>query len=91
MKRSSASKRGNGSYIKEAAKNVGARWSTNPMVVMATTARTLIDQKRSVALSIRTGVCRVCVHSSLWAKGVWVGELGVTANAHTPVMPALGQ
>lgn len=31
----------------------------------------------------------VCVHSSLWVKGLWVGDLGVTA--HTPVIPALGQ
>lgn len=91
MKRSSASKRGNGSYIKEKAKNISARWSTNPMVVMATTARILIDQKRSIARSVRTGVFHVCVQSSLWVRGVWVGELGVTANAHTPVMPALGQ
>lgn len=39
------------------------------MVVMATTARTLIDQKRNVARSIRTGVCHVCVCSL-----VFVGE-----------------
>lgn len=58
MERSAASKRENGSYIK---KKKQKNQSTNPLVVMATTARTLIDQKRSVAQGVRTGVCRVCV------------------------------